>query len=362
MRISVALSTYNGSRFLRQQLQSLEDQTLRPDELVVRDDASDDETRRILEEFAARASFRVELELGSRRLGSTPSFERVLERCTGDIIALCDQDDVWRSDKLEVIHRTFSERAAVGLVFTNAALIDGAGAPLRHNVWDVFPFDANGRWMLRRNVLAFMLTRFSAPGCTIAYRAEHQPVVLPFPPILRSQDPPMHHDRWILTMVAAVADVLPLQDCLVSYRLHADQQIGLGRFFDARSTGSRRWNVYRARLKWGDMVRELGQILATVPIVRQCLVEQRPVPSAAQAVVLLDEFVEHLEFRRRLPHARPRRAFAVGRAWVRGDYHRYANGMWSAVADVLRPCRRSESRSVDVGVARPEPAAQRALP
>jgi hypothetical protein len=84
-------------------------------------------------------------------------------------------------------------------------------------------------------------------------------------------------------------------------------------------------------------VREFGHTLAAVPIVRSCLVEQRDVSSAAQAVVLLDGFVEHLEFRRRLPASRLRRVSGVLREWIRGDYHIYSNGMWSVGADLLRP-------------------------
>src|SRR3954463_9866810 len=206
MRISVVLTTYNGSRFLWEQLESVLAQTRPPDELVARDDGSDDETPAILREFAARTGFPVKLELGAFRLGSTPSSERALGLCTGDIVALCDQDDVWRPDKLETVHRVFSDRPDVGLVFSNAALIDEQGGRLRQAVWDIFNFDATGGWMVRRGIPAVTLTRFTAPGCAIAYRAEHPRTVLPFPEALRCRQPPMHHDRWILTMVAAVAE------------------------------------------------------------------------------------------------------------------------------------------------------------
>src|SRR4051812_6877273 len=346
MRISVVLTTYNGSRFLREQLDSLVAQTRLPDELVVRDDGSDDDTPAILEELAARAEFSVRLELGTYRLGSTPSFERALGLCSGDIVALCDQDDVWRPDKLEVLHRVFSERPQVGLVFSNAALIDEHGRPLRHAVWDIFHPDARGRWMVRRGIGAVTLTRFTAPGCAIAYRAEHHEAVLPFPEALRSRRPPMHHDRWILTMVGAVAETLPVREHLVSYRLHAGQQVGLGPFFRPDSGLSPWWSAQRLRLRWVDLVRGAGHVLAGAPIAGRCLVEQRDASSATQAVVLVDGFVEHLEFRRRLPASRLRRVSGVLRGWIRGDYRVYSNGMWSVVADLLR--RGSGGEPVDV--------------
>ena len=100
LRFSVVLSTYNGERFLEHQLASLSGQQRLPDELVIRDDSSTDRTYGILERFAATAPFAVTLMRGDRRLGSTPSFELALGRCTGDVVALCDQDDVWLPGKL----------------------------------------------------------------------------------------------------------------------------------------------------------------------------------------------------------------------------------------------------------------------
>ncbi len=181
MRISVALSTHNGARFLRPQLESIAAQRRLPDELVVRDDGSRDDTAAILTAFAEDAPFPVVLDLASSRLGSTSSFERVLERCTGDVIALCDQDDLWHPEKLEVIADAFARHPDVGLVFHDAALIDEDGRRLRPSLWDLVPYDQKSEWMVRRRRSVPRLPRFAAHGCTIAYRAEHQPAVLPLP-------------------------------------------------------------------------------------------------------------------------------------------------------------------------------------
>jgi glycosyltransferase involved in cell wall biosynthesis len=100
MIISIAMATYNGERFLQEQLDSLAAQTLLPCELVVGDDGSMDGTLEILERFAKRAPFAVRIQRNFRNLGFADNFLHTASRCAGDWIAFCDQDDVWSPHKL----------------------------------------------------------------------------------------------------------------------------------------------------------------------------------------------------------------------------------------------------------------------
>jgi len=95
MKISVAMCTYNGSRFLENQLNSIGAQEVQPFELVICDDGSTDSTVQIIEAFRETVSFPVHLHRNSTNLGSTRNFQEAIELCRGDIIALCDQDDYW---------------------------------------------------------------------------------------------------------------------------------------------------------------------------------------------------------------------------------------------------------------------------
>src|SRR5215210_7844615 len=99
-RASVALCTYNGARFLREQLQSIAEQQTPPFELVLSDDASSDDTFAIAREFARSAAFPVELHRNPTRIGTVANFDQTISRCRGEVIFLCDQDDVWRPDKI----------------------------------------------------------------------------------------------------------------------------------------------------------------------------------------------------------------------------------------------------------------------
>jgi glycosyltransferase involved in cell wall biosynthesis len=99
--ISIAMATFNGEKFLREQLSSLANQSRLPDELVVTDDRSTDQTLGILKDFQAAAPFDVRISVNDRRLGYAENFLRAASQCKYDLIAFCDQDDVWMGNKLE---------------------------------------------------------------------------------------------------------------------------------------------------------------------------------------------------------------------------------------------------------------------
>src|ERR1700761_4532631 len=101
-KISVALCTFNGELFLRQQLASIQQQTRLPDELLVCDDGSSDQTLTIVREFAASAPFPVKLFENEQNLGFAANFERAIRLCEGSLIALCDQDDIWYPTRLQL--------------------------------------------------------------------------------------------------------------------------------------------------------------------------------------------------------------------------------------------------------------------
>jgi glycosyltransferase involved in cell wall biosynthesis len=124
--ISVAMTTYNGERFLSEQLRSIAAQERLPDELVIADDQSADRTREIVGDFARTAPFPVRLHLNEPRLGWRDNFMSVLARCGSDLVALCDQDDVWDPAKLAIAERAMDDPDTL-LFFHDAWLIDGTG-------------------------------------------------------------------------------------------------------------------------------------------------------------------------------------------------------------------------------------------
>ncbi len=116
-RISIALCTYNGERFLNQQLASMAQQTRLPDELVVCDDRSTDRTLTMVREFAASAPYPVRIFQNEQNLGFAANFERAIRLCQGNLIALSDQDDIWYPIRLQRSEHEFTcpSRSGSGL-------------------------------------------------------------------------------------------------------------------------------------------------------------------------------------------------------------------------------------------------------
>ena len=116
MTIGVALAAYNGAQFLQEQLDTLQRQTRRPDHLVIRDDGSSDGTMAIAEEFQRTSGCRVDVIAGSNGTGPMNNFMRAADACDTDVVAFCDQDDIWLPGKLETCERVFARDQCVALV------------------------------------------------------------------------------------------------------------------------------------------------------------------------------------------------------------------------------------------------------
>ncbi len=130
MKISVAMCTFNGAQYLGEQLASLLAQIRLPDELIICDDGSRDNTCDILRAFAGKVPFEIHIHVNETTLGSTKNFEKIISLCSGDIIALSDQDDVWYPQKLSLIEQAFLQNPQMGGVFTNAEIVDQNLEPL----------------------------------------------------------------------------------------------------------------------------------------------------------------------------------------------------------------------------------------
>lgn len=124
MKISIALTTYNGAAYLQAQLNSYLVQERLPDELVVCDDVSTDETVIILEAFKKTAPFPVRIIINTNNLGFTKNFEKVLSICSGDLVFLSDQDDIWFPEKIRVIEAAFKKNPDKYLFVHDGDLVD----------------------------------------------------------------------------------------------------------------------------------------------------------------------------------------------------------------------------------------------
>ena len=207
---------------MREQLQSLANQTLLPFEVVITDDCSSDNTISIIQEFSKLLNIKVFVNDFSLKV--TKNFEKAVSLCSGDIILMCDQDDVWHSDKLAKINQYFQDNPNKSAVFSDAKLVDEKGDSLNKNFWSVVRFhELQTQQFKVGKVVELLLAGNRTAGCMMAFRKELVEKIVPFP----THIPLMIHDNWI-TIVAAMMDSLGMiNEQLISYRQHNFQQIGI---------------------------------------------------------------------------------------------------------------------------------------
>jgi glycosyltransferase involved in cell wall biosynthesis len=325
---SIAMCTYDGARYLGEQLASIAAQTRPPDELVVCDDRSRDETTTIVRRFAQSAPFPVHLHVNEQNLGSTRNFEKAVRLCAGDLIALSDQDDVWMPRKLELIEAVFTRAPGVGLVFTDAEVVDETLRPLGYRLWDKVGFDGEMRRRVRGGrALDVLLPGWTVTGATMAFRSKFRDLALEIP-----DDLSMIHDGWIALVVASVSDVAFIAEPLIEYRQHPRQQIGAPKGDAGQAEGVKSLEDIRAAINRGNRFDEL---IENGGRIRQRLVARRDRFDSEAALALLDARLKHLNARAAMPEGKLRRLRHVLRELLTRRYHLYSNGVYSAAKDLL---------------------------
>jgi glycosyltransferase involved in cell wall biosynthesis len=221
VKISIAMTTYNGAAYLREQLDSLAAQKLRPAELVIGDDGSSDDTLEILEDFAKSAPFPVRVHCNPERLGYRLNFLATAKRCTSELISFCDQDDVWRPDNLARIAPCFLNQDVL-LAFHNATIVDAQRCP-------VSPFYAVP-WPVVSPCLTLSPWLFSY-GFSQTFRAALLPAAVLFSATHDHLHPgeTMGHDSFFFFLAASLGSVCYIHEALTEYRLHGGNMFGSGK-------------------------------------------------------------------------------------------------------------------------------------
>jgi glycosyltransferase involved in cell wall biosynthesis len=201
-KVSVALATYNGAKYLRDQLDSFANQTRRPDELIISDDCSTDETLAIAANFADRAPFEVKIFANDQNLGYPQNFSKALELCTGDIVFLSDQDDVWHPEKIARLLVKFESEPDIQLLIHD----------IDYCKEDLTPI---GQTKIERMAGVFDLQKEYVVGMATAVRSHFLKLCLPVP-----ETQSMSHDLWLHQCATVVGCKGIMPDVLALFRRH----------------------------------------------------------------------------------------------------------------------------------------------
>ncbi|MBS1906030.1 MAG: glycosyltransferase [Actinobacteria bacterium] len=237
------MATYNGSAYLREQLDSILSELRPDDEIVIVDDASPDDTVAVVETYDDP---RIRLVRNDRNRGYVRSFERALGVATGDVLLLSDQDDVWIPGRRDALVEAATAR---GVAASNLLLLGSEEAlrsPLTGRPWLLRAADGTRPLRNELGILAGDIPYF---GCAMAIRRDSLDLVLPFPEGLTES-----HDLWIATVANAARRMTHLEQPTLYRRVHEDNAStsrprGIGAVLRSRLLLLRLWQLARRRVR-----------------------------------------------------------------------------------------------------------------
>ena len=220
MTVSVAMCTYNGALYLSKQLESIICQTKRVDEIIICDDGSKDQTCVIITAFI-KQNPQIKFQRNKLNLGFVRNFEQAISLCSGDIIFLADQDDIWMPDKVEMICDFFEQHPDKDFVFTNAKLINNLDVECyNQTMFDAVGMNSRNKELLDRGCAYDVIGVSSRiTGATVALRSSFVPYCIPFPKTWTASV----HDEMIAVSAVLRGKIAYIDKCLIKYRLHDNQ-------------------------------------------------------------------------------------------------------------------------------------------
>ncbi|WP_373073757.1 glycosyltransferase family 2 protein [Sulfurimonas sp.] len=207
--VSIAMCTYNGEKYIKEQIDSILEQTYKDFELIITDDCSSDNTINIIKEYQ-KIDDRIKLYENEKNLGFIKNFEKAISLCSGDYIALADQDDSWKKNKLEVFINEIGENI---LVYSDAILMDENSSLIKNGKELVRP---ENNLVSGNNNKAFLLTN-CVSGNTIMFRKELVEHILPIPENIS------FHDIWIAFVATSISSIVYTEESMTYYRRYPDQ-------------------------------------------------------------------------------------------------------------------------------------------
>jgi len=260
MKISIAFIVYNGVNYMRTQLDSILAQTHQVHEIVVVEDASTDNTKAILSEYALKKPNLFVNHNNKQNLGSYKSIEKAIKACTGDIIILADHDDYWEPNKVETIVNYFEQNPNIDGVFTNGSLMDeNSNVNDNYVLWDSMCFPYISITKPEEIRIYINTIENTATGAAMAIRNNLHFLKQPFPIIKY-----LIHDRWLAINLAEKNTLGILNEKLIRYRLHPKQETG-GRKDEIEKYIEINKNLYFEKINVGSF-KEVRYILNKIEI------------------------------------------------------------------------------------------------
>ena len=220
MNVSVVMACYNGERYIKEQLDSIHRQTRRPQEVIIIDDASSDRTVEIVENFMKESTLHILFTRHTANQGYIKTFYEAISLADGDIVFLCDQDDIWCENKIAVMCQYMKRNRNILSLNSSYYLIDSTGKVTGKKY-------VSGLFQVKKIGLKSIFRYNTSMGCTIAIRKSLREYITRN--LTEISKITLPHD-WTINIIAAYKGGLyVIRDRLIQYRLHENNTLGLSR-------------------------------------------------------------------------------------------------------------------------------------
>lgn len=244
--VSIALCSYNGGKYIEEQIKSILNQSYTNLELIIVDDCSSDDTVEIVENLAS-ADDRIKLFKNESNLGFVKNFEKAISLCNGDYIALCDQDDIWKINKIELFMISIEDNI---LIYSNALLVDSEG---KETGQVLVPTKSN---MVRGNNNKAFIFNNCVSGNTLMFCKQLIKYILPIPKGIE------YHDSYIAFIASSIGKIEYVTEPLVYYRRYEEQVTHVKKsnsIFEKRENKKRKiLNLQKDRLLFLNQISKLN--------------------------------------------------------------------------------------------------------
>jgi len=235
LSLAIVMCTYNGAAYIEKQLSSIAAQSRLPDSMFVCDDGSTDATLSLLSSFSESAPFPVHVRRNPDRLGYNANFAAALAEPDTDLIALCDQDDIWHRDNLSTLWGLLEDAPLAGAASGDARCVDDDGKPVGKTIWEWMNFSPHDRGQMARPGEFGPLLRHNVISghCTVM-RSSFRDLVLPF-------SEHGFYDYWMAVLIQSVSRLVFAPEPLSDYRIHGDNAVGFAGADMSVSRVARQW-------------------------------------------------------------------------------------------------------------------------
>ena len=251
--ISIAMATYNGEKYIKEQIDSILNQTIQDFELVVCDDCSSDSTIDILKEYSKRDE-RITAYENEKQLGFLKNFEKAVSLCKGEYIALSDQDDIWMPDHLELLHKAIKGKS---MSCGNALLVDSNALSMGMTYWEQVAFESIPSSNLGK-AMSILLFRNPFQGAAMMINRDLLKYALPIPEFV------YFHDTWFAALACFCDGIACVKTPILKYRRVNESVTGSRKDKIPRYTQYRRHLIPNQKLKTIKAISERLQAVTTI--------------------------------------------------------------------------------------------------